>query len=185
MTKLSKTFIYDAASNLATDAVMERRRKWEEEREAVFLACYNAHYSPSDRKLLADIPDGWLPKVNAFQVEFLDEKGRKRSERICTHKDGLPAKRCDMDYGSITMLTTNKALAKRVTELRKENYAIDEEHRSIGRDVQQTLEALGTVKQLRDQWPEGYAKLEKYLPAPVSKGLPTALPELNKRLGLK
>lgn len=147
---------------------------------ALALDLYNLIYPENVRKAMAALPANFLPTSNNVRARV---DGFNYDLKLTVYLTGNH----DCVYGSGHRFENGSKLGAkleaRVKALYEERQAYKSEKDAAKRDVDNTLAAFSTYKQLLDNWPE----IEPFVDVPegVNRTMPVALvADLNAKLGL-
>ncbi len=148
-------------------------------------AIYKAAFSPTERRRMAALPDGWLPTVGHVKARvlgenvcfYLPENRRVPYEKVgsysnCCHLIVLDDPKCDL------VIQIRQFLADRKAQ--------KEAARALEYEIEAVLGSISTLNQLLKTWPEIETQAREIVgePKPLVTALAPRLERINERLGL-
>lgn len=166
------------------ERILEHKfRGWNEKfakrKAALAEAIYKDVFSAKERKLMASLPDGWLPEVNSIKVEF-DGQGR----RVRFDEPKRMPQSAAIGYDPVKSYAADHPLCRKWVALGDEEVDRQKERAELENKLNAILWSVSTTEKLVEVWPEAAPFLEKVEAAKINPP-PIDVSDLNSALGLK
>jgi hypothetical protein len=148
-------------------------------------AIYKVAFSPSERRRMAALPDGWMPTVTHVKARVLGED-------VCFYPEAalrVPYRKSG-NYGNcchLIVLDDPKCdLVIQIRQFLADRKAQKEAARTLEYEIEAVLGSISTLNQLLKTWPEIETQAREIVgePKPTVTSLAPRLERINERLGL-
>lgn len=163
---LRRSEVDKIVSRLLEHKFGEAFKKLKEREVKLAERVYNDVFSAAHRKLMAELPEGWLPARSHIVARFGGSQGR------LDHGTPLRVPNSKSDsWGTLKVYEATHALAEAYQELENDKATLKAERTRLSQEATGAITTARTMKRLLETWPEiepftrGLAKPVSLLPA--------------------
>lgn len=192
---------------LMSRAMQGERAHLESRYSAWAQSIYQRQYTQGERKMMVELPDGWLPRASGIDVNvdgkmvWVPFNGQVRYRDV----EGISRRGKEVEYRILTKDYTrnmgnhalkakalnyardeDKPLIDRYREIEQEYQRVHSQLRKYQKSVETVLWSVTTFKRLAEEWPEAYPVFKDLDTPPEerSRSVPVKMDDVNQALDL-